>query len=211
MKPSKILLIFYCLSFVLIFSGCATYSSSSTGEKFYHEDTPDSSKNKMYNWLEKGIHKLTRDEIVGKLGAPVKERMTYRPNFLVFGWVHEETTSKILDVGIYKYSGQMSERYMLSVVFDEYGYLDNFEVELNKEPVQTNAFTTRLLVDAAVYYYNIQQLENLMTRALDGSLDRFYNRARTDIEEVGKNINTGDIKEDIKRNIDDLNKTKLEE
>jgi hypothetical protein len=194
MKPSKIIQMFLFLPVIFIFSGCASYSLSNTGEKFYSEDIPDKSKNNVRNWLKTGVGHLIKDDVVGRFGLPAKERIMYKPNFLVLGWAYGETRSKSLDLGVYKYSGQVSQQYMLSVVFNEDGYLDNFEIELVREPSSANAFTTKLIVDVAIYYFHIQQLENLMTRALNRSVDRFYNRVSSDLNNVGENINTDEIK-----------------
>ncbi len=200
MKPSKIILILCFLSLVFVLFGCASYSLSDSGERFYSEETPDKSKNKIHEWLGSGVGVFKKDELIKKFGFPAKERLMYKPNFLVLGWVHGEARLKTLDIGVYKYSGRTSRQYMLSVVFNEMGYLDNFEIELNREPSSSNAFTSKLIVDVAIYYFHIQQLENLMTRALNRSVDRFYGQVKSDLSDVGENIDT----EQIKIKIDEL-------
>jgi len=194
MKPSKIILILYFLSLIFVLSGCASYSLSDSGERFYSEETPDKSKNKIQDWLRSGVGVFKKDELIKKFGFPTKERFIYNPNFLVLGWAYGEARLTTVDVGIYKYSGRTSRQYMLSVVFDEMGYLDNFEIELNREPSSENTFTSKLIVDAAIYYFHIQQLENLMTRALNRSVDRFYGQVKSDLNNVGENIDTKQIK-----------------
>ncbi len=194
MRLQKIVLGLCFLSVIFIFSGCATYSFSNTGEKFYLEDTPNKSKSKVYNWLKVGMGHLKKDDLIKKFGLPTKERLVHKPNFSVFGWMHAKAKSKSLDLGIYKYSEKINNQYMLSVVLDENGYLDNFEIELNREPSSTNMFTTRLIVDVAIYYFHIQQLENLMTRALNSSIDRFYSKLKSDVGNIGENVDTKEIK-----------------
>ena len=178
MKSYRIIHILLML-FVAFLSGCATYSKTDNGTTFYKEGSWEEANQNIDSWLSARLYRASKQDIIKKFGKPIREINSSMS--LAFAWMEGQDKNRDIDVGIYKNIDASSERHILITIFNKNDILVYYEVQSFNIPEHTSLWSTKILMQGAFYIYSYMKLDDLISGALERSLEKF----RQDLNETG--------------------------